>query len=98
MAKDHTWIAKDYPKASSTMYSYFHNVDFAAQVGQQIFYSNVADDNKLYVLDLHTGKSKRVTKSRAQFIVYADGWLYFSNYSQGAYLTKIRPDGSGEKY
>lgn len=97
MAKDHTWIAKDYPKATSTMYSYFHNVDFAAQVGQQIFYSNVADDNKLYVLDLQTGKSKRVTKSRAQYIVYADGWLYFSNYSQGAYLTKIRPDGSGEK-
>ncbi|MEB2281560.1 DUF5050 domain-containing protein [Lysinibacillus xylanilyticus] len=97
MAKDHTWIAKDYPKATSTMYSYFHNVDFAAQVGQQIFYSNVADDNKLYVLDLQTSKSKRVTKSRAQYIVYADGWLYFSNYSQGAYLTKIRPDGSGEK-
>lgn len=97
MAKDHTWIAKDYPKATSTMYSYFHNVDFAAQVGQQIFYSNVADDNKLYVLDLQTGKSKRITKSRAQYIVYADGWLYFSNYSQGAYLTKIRADGSGEK-
>lgn len=97
MAKDHTWIAKDYPKATSTMYSYFHNIDFAAQVGQQIFYSNVADDNKLYVLDLQTGKSKRITKSRAQYIVYADGWLYFSNYSQGAYLTKIRPDGSGEK-
>ncbi|TQR30584.1 DUF5050 domain-containing protein [Lysinibacillus sphaericus] len=97
MAKDHTWIAKDYPKATSTVYSYFHNVDFAAQVGQQIFYSNVADDNKLYVLDLQTSKSKRVTKSRAQYIVYADGWLYFSNYSQGAYLTKIRPDGSGEK-
>jgi len=97
MAKDHTWIAKDYPKATSTMYSYFHNVDFAAQVGQQIFYSNVADDNKLYVLDLQTGKSERVSKSRAQYIVYADGWLYFSNYSHGAYLTKIRPDGSGEK-
>ncbi|GAB0171446.1 transglutaminase domain-containing protein [Lysinibacillus sp. CTST325] len=96
MAKDHTWIAKDYPKATSAMYSYFHNVDFATQVGQQIFYSNVADDNKLYVLDLQTGKSKRVSKSRAQYIVYADGWLYFSNYSHGAYLTKIRPDGSGE--
>ncbi|MFJ7186693.1 transglutaminase domain-containing protein [Lysinibacillus xylanilyticus] len=97
MAKDHTWVAGDYPKATSTMYNYFHNVDFATQVGQQIFYSNVADDNKLYVLDLQTGKSERISKSRTQYIVYADGWLYFSNYSHGAYLTKIRPDGSGEK-
>ncbi|MFJ6210456.1 transglutaminase domain-containing protein [Lysinibacillus sp. NPDC092081] len=97
MAKDHTWITKDYPKATSTMYNYFHNVDFAAQVGQQIFYSNVSDDNKLYVLDLKTGKSKRISNSRTQYVVYADGWLYFSNYSHGAYLTKIRPDGSEEK-
>ncbi|MGE7691771.1 transglutaminase domain-containing protein [Lysinibacillus sp. NPDC097214] len=97
MAKDHTWIAGDYPKATSTKYNYFHNVDFAAQVGQQIFYSNVSDDNKLYVLDLETGKSKRISNSRAQYVVYADGWLYFSNYSHGAYLTKIRPDGSGEQ-
>lgn len=97
MAKDHTWIAEDYPKATSTKYNYFHNVDFAAKVGQQIFYSNVSDNNKLYMLDLETGKSKRVSNSRAQYVVYADGWLYFSNYSQGAYLTKIRPDGSGEQ-
>ncbi|MGE8037068.1 transglutaminase domain-containing protein [Lysinibacillus sp. NPDC093692] len=97
MAKDHTWIAEDYPKATSTKYNYFHNVDFAAKVGQQIFYSNVSENNKLYVLDLETGKSKRVSNSRAQYLVYADGWLYFSNYSHGAYLTKIRPDGSGEQ-
>ena len=97
MAKDHTWIAEDYPKATSTKYNYFHNVDFAVKVGQEIFYTNVSDNNKLYVLDLETGKSKRVSNSRAQYLVYAGGWLYFSNYSQGAYLTKIRPDGSGEQ-
>lgn len=97
MAKDHTWIAEDYPKATSTMYSYYHDIDFPAQVGDQLFYSNIADDNKLYVLDMKTGKTKRVTNSRAQYIVYSDGWLYFSNYSRGAYLTKIRPDGSGEE-
>lgn len=97
MAKDHTWIAADYPKATSAKYSYYHTVDFPAQVGQQLFYSNNADNNKLYVLDMETGKSKRVTGSRAQYIVYANGWLYFSNFSRGAYLAKIRPDGSGEE-
>lgn len=96
MAQDHSWIASDYPKATSTKYSYYHDVDFPAQVGQQLFYSNRADNNKLYVLDMNTGKSERVTASRAQYIVYANGWLYFSNYSRGAYLSKIRPDGSGE--
>lgn len=97
MAKDHSWIASDYPKATSTKYNYYHNVDFPAQVGQQLFYSNEADNNKLYVLDMETGKSERLTNSRAQYIVYANDWLYFSNYSHGAYLAKIRPDGSGEE-
>ena len=97
MAKDHTWIAEDYPKATGTKYNYYHAVDFPAQVGQQLFYSNSTDDNKLYVLDMETGKSKRVTSSRAQYLVHANGWLYFSNYSRGAYLAKIRPDGSGEE-
>jgi transglutaminase-like putative cysteine protease len=97
MARDHTWIANDYPKATSTIYSYYQDIDFPAQVGNQLFYSSISDDNKLYVLDMTTGKAQRVTKTRAQYIVYADGWLYFSNYSHGAYLTKIRPDGSGEQ-
>ncbi len=97
MARDHTWIADDYPKATSTAYSYYQDIDFAAQVGNQLFYSSISDDNRLYVLDMTTGKAQRVTKTRAQYIVYADGWLYFSNYSHGAYLTKIRPDGSGEQ-
>lgn len=97
MAKDHTWIAEDYPKATSTMYSYYHDIDFPAQAGDQLYFSNISDDNKLYVLDIKTGKIKRVTNTRAQYIVYSDGWLYFSNYSRGAYLTKIRPDGSGEQ-
>ncbi len=97
MARDHTWIADDYPKATSTAYSYYQDIDFPAQVGNQLFYSSISDDNRLYVLDMTTGKAQRVTKTRAQYIVYADGWLYFSNYSHGAYLTKIRPDGSGEQ-
>ena len=37
MAKDHTWIAEDYPKATSTMYSYYHDIDFPAQAGDQLF-------------------------------------------------------------
>ena len=97
MAKDHSWIASDYPKATSTKFSYFHDVDFSAQVGQQLYYSNEADNNKLYVLDMKTGKSKKVTGTRAQYIVYANDWLYFSNYSHGGYLARIRLDGSGEE-
>ncbi len=97
MAKDHTWIAEDYPKATSTLYNYYHDIDFPAQAGDQLYFSNISDDNKLYVLDMTTGKTKRVTNSRAQYIVYSDGWLFFSNYSRGAYLTKIRPDGTGEQ-
>ena len=39
---------------------------------------------------------KRVADTRALFIVGLGEWLYFSNYSNGAYLAKMRLDGSEE--
>jgi len=48
----------------------------------------------LYTLDLSTGKTKRLTEARAQFIVGYGNWIYFSNYSNGAFLTKIKTNGT----
>lgn len=93
---DHTWIQSDYPEAKSSKFEFMAQIDHAYEQDGVIYYSNVDDNNLLYRMDLNTGKATPLTDSRAQYIVGAGEWLYFSNYSNGAYLTKIRTDGSDE--
>jgi len=96
MELDHTWIQDDYPNASNAKFKFMAQIDHAYEQDNLIYYSNVDDNNILYRIDLNTGERKRLTDSRAQYIVGFGDWLYFSNYSNGAYLSKIRIDGSDE--
>lgn len=96
MELDHTWIQSDYPKASNTKFEYMAQIDHAYEQDSLIYYSNVDDNNILYRMDIDTGETTRLTDSRAQFIVGFGEWIYFSNYSNGAHLSKIRTDGTGE--
>ncbi|KOS64582.1 DUF5050 domain-containing protein [Lysinibacillus agricola] len=89
LKKDHKWIASDYPAATSTTYSYMQNVHFAYQVNNTLYFSNTADNNKLYKLDLASGKKTKVIDKRALYITGADNYLYFSDYSNSGYLTKL---------
>ncbi|QCR30792.1 DUF5050 domain-containing protein [Lysinibacillus sp. SGAir0095] len=96
MELDHTWIQADYPKASDTNFDFMAQIDHAYEQDGLIYYSNVDDNNILYRMDMKTGETARLTDSRAQFIVGFGDWIYFSNYSNGAYLSKIRTDGTDE--
>ncbi|WP_400195179.1 transglutaminase domain-containing protein [Lysinibacillus telephonicus] len=96
MELDHSWIQSDYPSADSNKYAFMAQVDHAYEVDGMIYYSNVDDNNRLYRLDLNTGENTRLTDSRAQYIVGYSDWLYFSNYSHGGYLSKIKKDGTEE--
>lgn len=89
LKKDHKWIASDYPAATSTKYSYMQNVHFAYQVNNTLYFSNTADKDKLYTLDLASGKKTKVIDRRALYITGADNFLYFSDYSNSGYLTKL---------
>lgn len=93
---DHIWNQNDYPKATSTKYAFMGKIDHAYELNGYIYYSNVEDNHRLYRLNLQTGESTRISKNRAQFIVGYGDWLYYSNYSKGAYLTKIKTDGTQE--
>lgn len=94
MRADHAWEAVDYPKAISTKYRFMHVVQDSYEQGDYIYFSNAEDNNKLYRLHKMTGETQRVADVRALFIVGEGEWLYFSNYSNGAYLAKIRLDGT----
>lgn len=56
MELDHSWIQSDYPSADSNKYAFMAQVDHAYEVDGMIYYSNVDDNNRLYRLDLNTGK------------------------------------------
>ncbi len=96
MKLDHTWIQSNYPEAKSTKYAFMKQIDHAYELNGYMYYSNLEDNNLLYRVDLNSGVSEPVTDSRAQYIVGYGDWLYFSNYSKGARLTKIRTNGTEE--
>ncbi|KGR89758.1 S-layer protein [Ureibacillus massiliensis 4400831 = CIP 108448 = CCUG 49529] len=96
MKLDHTWIQANYPTATNEKYAFMKQVDHAYEVNGYMYYSNVEDNNLLYRVNPQTGVSEKVTNSRAQYIVGHGDWLYFSNYSNGAYLTKIKTNGTEE--
>ncbi|UPW83424.1 transglutaminase domain-containing protein [Lysinibacillus sp. Ag94] len=89
LKKDHKWIASNYPAATSTKYNYMQNVHFAYQVNNTLYFSNTADKDKLYTLDLASGNKTKVIDKRALYITGADNFLYFSDYSNSGYLTKL---------
>lgn len=89
LKKDHAWVTSDYPAATSTSYSYMQNVHYAQQINNKLYFSNTADNNKLYTLDLATGKKTKVVDKRALYIVGVGDTIYYSDYSNGGYLTKM---------
>lgn len=94
MKLDHSWDSSAYPKATNKKYAFMSSVDHAYEVNGTIFYSNVNDNHYLYTMNLKTGENVPFIKKRAQYIVGYGDWLYFSDYSNGAYLTKIKIDGT----
>lgn len=96
MKSDHYWNQAQYPNATSKNYAFMAQIEHPYEKDGYIYYSNIQDDNRLYRINITTGENVRLTDSRAQYIVGDGDWLYFSNYSYGAYLAKIRTDGEYE--
>ncbi|MFJ7408848.1 MULTISPECIES: transglutaminase domain-containing protein [unclassified Lysinibacillus] len=89
LKKDHNWITSNYPAATSTAYNFMQNVHFAHQINNTLFFSNTADNDKLYKLDLISGKKTKVIDTRALYITGVGDNLYYSDYSNSGYLTKL---------
>ncbi|AJK89827.1 MULTISPECIES: transglutaminase domain-containing protein [Lysinibacillus] len=89
LKKDHSWIQADYPAATSTKYSFMRNVHFAYPLNNVVYFSNTADHDKLYKLEMATGKKTKVLDKRALYITGVGQNLYYSDYSNSGYLTKL---------
>lgn len=97
LAQDHSWIKSDYPAATSKRFAAIHNADYAVEHNGMLYYSNMQDNNVLYQMDLSTLQTSQLTNSRALYLVGYGDWIYFSNYSKGAYIAKIRTNGHDEE-
>ena len=62
-----------------------------------IYYSNPADNEKLYKAGYDGAYNKKISEDKAQYINVSNGWIYYSNYSDGGKIYKVRTDGSGRE-
>ncbi|WP_186278782.1 DUF5050 domain-containing protein [Lysinibacillus sp. BW-2-10] len=91
---DHLWDDTNFPDATDSKYLFMSDMWAFDLYEGDYYYSNDADDNKIYKINLDgTGKQK-ISDKRANELVVYDGWIYFSNYSHGGYLFKVKTDGS----
>ncbi|MEG0258673.1 MAG: DUF5050 domain-containing protein [Lysinibacillus sp.] len=89
LAKDHEWIKSDYPSATSTTYQYMLNIRFGYEINNTMYFSNKADKDKLYKMDLLKGTKTRVLDTRVQYVTGAGDYLYYSDYNNGGFLMKM---------
>ena len=95
MKKDHQWNEKAYPVATNTKYSYFQTMNKMTELNGYYYYSS-AKDNVLYKMDKKTLKTAKVIPDRAPYFAIYGQWIYYSNYSNGGYLYKVKLDGKGK--
>lgn len=95
LRKDHTWKEDEYPAATSTTYGYFHDFGQTVAVGDTFYFSNQADQNKLYKINKDGTGRQRVGNVRAPYFAIYGSSIYLSNYMDSGYLYKMGLDGSG---
>ena len=93
---DHIMDNKGYPKATDDKFAVFRSIVDPVQVGNVLYFPNAKANEQLYKFDLsQIGQGlQRVSTTRVQNLTYANGWLYFSNYSHNGYLSKMKLDGT----
>ncbi|MDR7000097.1 DUF5050 domain-containing protein [Neobacillus niacini] len=95
LSLDHGWDITGLPKAVSTKYKNLHAIDHDVfKTKEGLYFSNDQDNNRLYFVKLDGTGKKRLTNDRAISPVVSGRWIYFSNYSMGGYLYKVKTNGS----
>ena len=94
MKKNHNWTYDNYPRSTDDRYSAYWDIDSPKRFDNKMYYSSLEDDF-IYSLDTNLQK-QQITNIRAPYFEIGDGYIYFSNYSNGGYLSKISIDGRGQ--
>ena len=87
LEKDHQWDKEMYHPSNDKKYDFFKNANYATKIDNEIYYSNDEDEGRLYKYNIATAENKKLSESRTMFIKSYDDELYYSDYSNGGYLT-----------
>lgn len=93
---DHQWDETAYPVATSSKFNYFHNMNNMVEKDGMYYYSD-SKDNLLYKMDKKTLKKTKVLGDKAPYFAIQGQWIYYSNYSNGGYLYKVKLNGKEKK-
>ncbi|MBB4823318.1 transglutaminase-like putative cysteine protease [Sporosarcina luteola] len=97
LKKDHSWEEKNWPRATSNKYAFFHDFSNTVETAKHYYYSSDADHNALYRIAKDGKGKKKISNVRAPYFDISGDWIYFSNYSQNGHLYKMKLDGSSIK-
>ncbi|MCZ8531990.1 DUF5050 domain-containing protein [Psychrobacillus psychrodurans] len=93
---DHQWEETAYPVATSSKFNYFHNMNNMVEKDGMYYYSD-SKDNLLYKMDKKKLKKTKVLGDKAPYFAIQGQWIYYSNYSNGGYLYKVKLNGKEKK-
>jgi transglutaminase/protease-like cytokinesis protein 3 len=93
---DHRWDETAYPVATSSKYNYFHNMKTMVEKDGMYYYSD-SKDNLLYKMDKKTLKKTKILGDKVPYFAIQGQWIYYSNYSNGGYLYKVKINGKEKK-
>lgn len=96
LRNDHSWNENNYPIATSENYNYFHSMENMIEKNGAYYYSNAQNDF-LYKMDKKSKKKTKLIADRAPFIAIYGQWIYYSNFSNGGFLYKVKLDGKSKK-
>lgn len=96
ISEDHKIDDRIYPSAIDTKYEVMRGIQNPVELGNCMYYINDISENdyKLYKLNLDTMEKTKLTDDNVQYIAGYEDWIYYSNYSRGGYLYKIKTDGT----
>jgi|GEM_PF-5190896 len=92
MVKNHTWDTDYYPAASNEQFVYFNSMSYATHNNDYIYYTDSLD-TKLYGIKMD-GSGRICFDVKAIYPTLDGEWIYFSNFSCGGYLYKVKTDGT----
>lgn len=93
---NHQWDETAYPVATSSKFNYFHNMNNMVEKDAMYYYSD-SKDNLLYKMDKKTLKKTKVLGDKVPYFAIQGQWIYYSNYSNGGYLYKVKLNGKEKK-
>lgn len=85
LAKNHQWDLDLYPPCTSERFKAMHNLYDACLVGDELIYPH-PKTAYLTAMSLNTLQTRKLADVCVQYCTFANGLVYFSNYSDGATL------------